>query len=493
MIDFQHGDAVQWAKDYKGEKFHALLCDPPYHLTSITKRFGKEGSAPAQYGTDGVFARSSRGFMNSVWDGGDVAFRPETWAAFANVLHDGAFGFAFASSRGWHRLAVAIEDAGFVIHPSMFGWAFGSGFPKATRVDTQIDKAAGAEGERGEITSITGDRANRVERHGYKENGGKSSVFTNAETVNREYLPATPLAQAFAGHRYGLQALKPALEPIIVFQKPYAGRPIDCITATGAGTLNVDGGRIPANDKAEFPAGVVSNTESIFGGGNGRYHDKARTADSDPQGRWPANFYVDAEAARRLDAQSGERPVGNFPAVQNTTSWKMSSRGKALAPAHKMNDSGGASRFFYNVAEAIDDADPVRYVAKSSRRERDAGLDGFELKEATKMDGGAYHRTGGVPGVGPDRTKVEMRNNHPCIKPLNLTKYLATLLLPPIEYAPRRLFCPFSGSGSEAIGGHQAGWEFVQGVEITEEYLPIAQARAEYWMSRDKQLELELT
>src|SRR3990172_7316084 len=125
--------------------------------------------------------------MGQSWDGGDVAFQPETWAAFMKVLYPGAFGMAFAASRNWHRLAVAIEDAGFIIHPTIFCWVQGQGFPKATRVKGQ---------------------------------------------------------DAFEGHRYGLQALKPAVEPIIVFQKPYEGKPIDNITQTGAGTLNIDAARI---------------------------------------------------------------------------------------------------------------------------------------------------------------------------------------------------------------------------------------------------------
>ncbi|HNQ31977.1 MAG TPA: site-specific DNA-methyltransferase, partial [Candidatus Woesebacteria bacterium] len=75
------------------------ICDPPYHLTSIVKRFGKENSAPAKYGTDGVFQRSSRGFMNSTWDGGDIAFRPETWAAVYRVLKPGAYLLSFGGTR----------------------------------------------------------------------------------------------------------------------------------------------------------------------------------------------------------------------------------------------------------------------------------------------------------------------------------------------------------------------------------------------------------
>ncbi len=79
-----NADAIQWAEEYEGELFHALICDPPYHLTTITDRFGKEDSAPAKEGTDGAFKRLSTGFMNQVWDGGDIAFQKSTWEA----VHD---------------------------------------------------------------------------------------------------------------------------------------------------------------------------------------------------------------------------------------------------------------------------------------------------------------------------------------------------------------------------------------------------------------------
>lgn len=122
MINITNVDVLEWAEKYTGEKFHALISDPPYHLTSITNRFGKSNSAPAKYGSDGAFQRASSGFLHQTWDGGDIAFRPETWAALTEHLYPGAFGMAYASSRGWHRLACAIEDAGMIIVPSIFGW-----------------------------------------------------------------------------------------------------------------------------------------------------------------------------------------------------------------------------------------------------------------------------------------------------------------------------------------------------------------------------------
>lgn len=108
----------------------AVVTDPPYHLTSIVKRFGKEGSAPAKQGIDGRFSRLSRGFMGKVWDGGDISMRPDTWAAILRVMKPGAHLLAFGGTRTHHRIWCAIEDAGFEIRDTVM-WLYGSGFPKS--------------------------------------------------------------------------------------------------------------------------------------------------------------------------------------------------------------------------------------------------------------------------------------------------------------------------------------------------------------------------
>ena len=113
-----------------GVQVDSVVTDPPYHLQSIVDRFGKEGSAPNQYGTDGVFARSTKGFMGQEWDGGDIAFRKETWELTLKLLKPGGHLLAFSASRNYHRMAVAIEDAGFEIRDQIM-WLYGSGFPKS--------------------------------------------------------------------------------------------------------------------------------------------------------------------------------------------------------------------------------------------------------------------------------------------------------------------------------------------------------------------------
>ena len=84
-------------------------------------------------------------------------------------------------------------------------------------------------------------------------------------------------------------------------------------------------------------------------------------------------------------------------------------------------------------------------------------------------------------GEAAELLEVAQRNAHPCVKPLALARHLATLLLPPAAYAPRRLFVPFAGSGSECIGAMLAGWDEVVGVELSDEYADIARARLAWW------------
>jgi len=128
-----NGDCLEVMDTMNKCSVDSVVTDPPYHLTSIVKRFGKEGSAPAQFGTDGAFARASKGFMGKKWDGGDIAFQANTWRKCYDLLKPGGHLIAFSGSRTYHRMAVAIEDAGFEIRDQCI-WLYGSGFPKSHNV-----------------------------------------------------------------------------------------------------------------------------------------------------------------------------------------------------------------------------------------------------------------------------------------------------------------------------------------------------------------------
>jgi DNA modification methylase len=139
-----------------------------------------------------------------------------------------------------------------------------------------------------------------------------------------------------------------------------------------------------------------------------------------------------------LDEQTGILTSGARTGKRNKPKTKNAyGKFKLADEAPSEESSGAASRFFY--------------VAKASTSERNAGL--------------------------------EEKNPHPTVKPINLNKWLAGLLLPPDSVQNRRILVPFSGSGSEMIGAMLAGWDEVVGVEMNPEYCEIAKARLEHWKS----------
>lgn len=134
-IELMVGDCVEMLNEIERETIDSCVTDPPYHLVSIVKRFGQPNSAPVKVKriagrTGSPFARSARGFMGKQWDGGDVSFQPETWWKVFRVMKPGAYLVAFGGTRTYHRLACAIEDAGFEVR-DMISWLHGQGFPKS--------------------------------------------------------------------------------------------------------------------------------------------------------------------------------------------------------------------------------------------------------------------------------------------------------------------------------------------------------------------------
>lgn len=214
-IEVHLAECVAWLSEYAAKidagdalPFDSCVTDPPYHLTSIVERFGKKGSTPAKVpdGGTGAYARASRGFMGKEWDGGDVAFRPETWHAVLACLKPGAHLVAFSGTRTFHRMACAIEDAGFEIRDQL-AWVYGTGFPKS-------------------------------------------------HALKNEWLG------------WGT-ALKPSWEPICLARKPLAERSVAAnVLKHGAGAINIDGCRIEAKSFTDWggrAAGGGSWNESNCG------------------------------------------------------------------------------------------------------------------------------------------------------------------------------------------------------------------------------------
>jgi site-specific DNA-methyltransferase (adenine-specific) len=122
-----NADCIEHLKTVEDNHFDSVVTDPPYHLTSIAKRF--TNSTEAKYGKDGSFQRLSKGFHGHEWDGGDIAFTTDLWKEVYRTIKPGAVLLAFAATRNYHKMATAIENSGFEIM-DMINWIYGSGFPK---------------------------------------------------------------------------------------------------------------------------------------------------------------------------------------------------------------------------------------------------------------------------------------------------------------------------------------------------------------------------
>ena len=426
----------------------AVVTDPPYHLTSLHERYGQK---LAKGTTHPVYRRHTRGFMGKTWDGGDVAFDPATWAAALRVAKPGAHLVAFGGTRTYHRLACAVEDAGWEIRDCLH-WLYGSGFPKSRDIGKAIDTAAGADRE----VIPNGARARRMIPGADQNRTGSWVKDDDREYQPGERPPVTDAARAWDG--WGT-ALKPAVELIVLARKPVSERNVAAnVLAHSTGAVNIDGCRIGTEERADhaagngmgrWPANVVlshspgcievgrkvvrSDAHYAHGrGADGVIATGLRSTDASHDSTTASETVVAWECApdcavRLLDEQSGERKAGGSIKGDHEYAdigYHGGLTQRSAFPARA--DSGGASRFFY--------------TAKADAAERSAGL-------AT-------------------------RNTHPTVKPLALMAWLVTLVTPPGGV----VLDPFLGSGTTAVACIGNGFDYV-GIEQEADSVDIALQR----------------
>lgn len=399
MIDLRQGDCLERMKDMEDNTVDFILTDPPYEL----------------------------GFMGKKWDGTGIAFDVNMWKEAFRVLKPGGYLMAFGGSRTYHRMAIAIEDAGFTIKDCPV-WINGAGFPKSLDISKALDKKLGAEREVVKNVEVTSSRStDNVFYNQDRSNGGGCGFKKNFNIT----APASDIAKQYAGYK---TALKPAVEFITLAIKPLSEKNYaENVLKWGTGGLNIDDCRIAAIDEQSFlknwtnrkaAAGFHGDYSGIYGSGKTNECSKYT-----PSGRYPANLIIHENIAPLLDSQSGILKSGAMNGVYKNTIYKNqrgTRDGKEIHLKQEANQ-GGASRFFKNIEEDKDYI-PFIYHSKSSKKDRNMNVNGEQI-------------TG---------------NNHATIKPLGLLKYLLTLCLPPYNAVVLDMF---GGSGSTGVALEQLNQE----------------------------------
>ena len=410
------GDCLDKLKELPDNSVDSIVTDPPYEL----------------------------GFMGKSWDNTGIANNPLMWGECLRVLKPGGHLLAFGGTRTYHRMASAIEDAGFEVR-DMIEWVYGSGFPKSLNIGKAVDKLQG--NEREELGRNPNSRENCDKTNTLYESGtvGKTDILTKGTSE---------------WEGWGT-ALKPAHEPICMARKPLAEKSVaeNCLK-WGTGGINIDVSRVDVADseKAHF-AKEWDRDQSMSAELGGVAMNKGLKAtslrDNVPTGRFPANLIHDnSEEVRECFPETKSGAMNSIAkANQYNTYGKMYER-----QVTNQASEGNASRFFKGII----------YNPKASKSERNRGCEGLEAKE----NAGSYEfRVDGSLDGKPTEAKS---NFHPTVKPIALMEYLIKMVTPKGGV----VLDPFAGSGSTLVAAKQNGFDFI-GIEITEEYIPIIEARLE--------------
>ena len=394
------------------------------------------------------------GFMGRSWDSTGIAFQKETWELCFKVLKPGGHLLAFSGSRTYHRMAVAIEDAGFEIRDQVM-WLYGSGFPKSMNVGKALDNKLGNERIK------TGEKKTHSNK-GIKQSEQRTAIGAGAfgQEVEEDVTVGTSEWEGWG------TALKPAHEPLVLARKPLSEKSIvDNVLKHRTGGINIDECRVEGNTENVERKKVVRKSrddDCVFNNGNSSFRAEGTLyADADPRGRFPANVMHDgSDVVKDIfpntkgfvsngDAKVGETSKGAIPPLR---------RGNATS----YGDDGSASRYFY--------------CAKTSKAERNQGLDNFPIKQTQGGGGGIGNYKDDVNSASGKfgSEKAPSKNTHPTVKPIKLMKYLCRLITP----KGGTVLDPFMGSGSTGMAAKEENFEFV-GIEKEEQYFNIASARIE--------------
>ena len=334
-----------------------------------------------------------------------------------------------------------------------------SNFPKASDLSKMIDKNAGAERE------VVGQK--HKDRYpngpgGVGFHGGIGEYTQTERPIPMETNPSTHLAKKYSGYKYSCAPLKQTNETIMVFQKPYkTGSALHDIlalekgdTTCAVGALNIDGTRVPIKKGDKKTGGFGKAPSGFQMGVVGESLEEYKTQwIDDGKDRYPSQTFIDSEAAKILDKQSGIKKSGTGSFKSDDYEHRQTSVTFKRGDFTGKGDIGGCSRILHTCDFEKDEHDLYLYCPKVSKIERSEGLN-------------------------------DMKNNHVTLKPISLNRRILKLFKTPNS---QRICYPFAGAGSEIIGGILAGFTDWTACEISQDYINIAEARIIYWSARKQE------
>lgn len=456
-----HGNMLDMLKVIEKESVDSIVTDPPYELN----------------------------FMGKGWDNSGIAFQKETWQKCFEVLKPGGYLLAFGGSRTFHRIACAIEDAGFEIRDTIM-WLYGSGFPKSMDISKQIDKRPNRSYEN---LNLFGKKLKEQrELKGYSKNDIDKMMGTNTAYSwweGRNYLGEFKIQLPDKENYKKLKEILQLNDDMdFIFEEAerevigtkqsgcFNSQEKDRYTIGSSKSLEVDI-TIPSTDLAKqwqgwgtclkpsyepiivarkpFKGSLVDNV--IEYGVGGINIDECRVETNDN-----LKECISSGSNGLGEMIKGHKyipnEIGRFPA--NTIMTYNIDDYKEVCSGFKTKEDEYNARYFY--------------CAKASKKDRDEGLDTF-IEE--KVNDGRQTPIDNAF----QRGETLRKNTHPTVKPTELMQYLIRLVSP----NGATILDPFNGSGSAGKAvmyenkERNKNYKYI-GIELTEEYLPISKARIEY-------------